>query len=314
MPILDFDKTEDVENTLRLFLVSGALGTALELGLFWLLIEKPLKLSKISEYSAFTNKAIVNKYSKETWSFMAQEIREHNQTIINLPATMKHPESVCKAQGYIPDDYITLMQNDSVRAEKFTKMLYELHKPVADKVVDMLDLTNVKRLMDLGGGSGVISFEILKKKSDIEITVVDIENVNKIGRKIAENNQQTDRISFHSSNFLVDDLPRGFDQILICDVGVYNLELFQNLYESLNKNGNLIIISNLNEQGAWLNDPNNKKHLLWYLNSFLNALEVPNYDLNSVKDIELLLTKAEFKKISSELVDGKIIKIKALKN
>ena len=101
--------TQDVENLLRMYLASAAVSTALELGLFWQLEDKPLKVIEISqkynipetrcyywlalltelgllEYkeerffsSSIAYSAILRSYSPETWAFMAQETSEKYQ-------------------------------------------------------------------------------------------------------------------------------------------------------------------------------------------------------------------------------------------
>lgn len=335
--------TQDIENLLRMYLASAAVATAIELGLFQQLAKKPLEIEEISHIfdipydrcrawlailselgllnqeetryipSSITKNAILDVYSPETWAFIAQESSEGYQTIINLASTISHSNSVWEAQQIKPLDYITKMSENPRRAERFTTMLYELHGTLAEYLVDLLDMTNVERMMDLGGGSGVITLALLKQYENLEAVVVDIANVCNSGRKIADLTQMASRISYYPANFIQDDLPSGFDMILECDVGVYQKDLFKKLLNSLNDGGSLIIISNTNEQGAWITYVEQKPSIFWFLNTFLSSLDDPKFKYCSVKDIKALLIQVGFQKVKTKVYNDGIVIIQATK-
>ncbi|MHA2297477.1 MAG: methyltransferase [Candidatus Hodarchaeales archaeon] len=337
------ETTRDVENFLRMYLASAAVGTALELGLFWRLVEKPLREKEISqmfniphdrckcwlalltelellEYrgemytpSSIANSAILEAYSPETWAFLAQEARERYQVINNLTSNISHPKSVWVAQKKKPPNYVTQMNDDPRRAERFTRMLYELHQPLAEKLAKILDMTGVKKVMDLGGGSGVVSLALLKRHANLNAVVVDIENVCTISRKIANKTLVANRITYHIADFLKDDLPGGFDMILECDVGIYNEELFRKMLYALNEGGRLVIVSNTNEQGAWLKHAESDSSLSRLLNAFISSLEVPRLTSLTISDVKTLLTKIGFQNILEQVQKDGIVIIQATK-
>ncbi|UCE12546.1 MAG: methyltransferase [Candidatus Heimdallarchaeota archaeon] len=337
------ETVQDIEKILRMYLASAAVGTALELGLFWQLEEKPMGEKEISRIlnipydrcrswlqllakldllelqdkrfvpSIFARTAILEAYSQETWTFLAQEIREQYQVVNNLALNISHPESVWVAQRIQPPNYITLMKNDPRRAERFTRMLYELHQPLAEKLVNILDLTNVGKLMDLGGGSGVVSLALLEHHKNLNAVVVDIENVCNTGRKIANETQVADRITYHPADFIQNPLPSGFDMIIECDVGVYNQTLFHKLFDSLNTGGRFMIISNTNEQGAWLTYPKSESSLLRILNAFLSSLTTPRFVSSTIDDIKSLLTKTGFRDVFEQVHEDGMVFIQATK-
>ncbi|MFX1508018.1 MAG: methyltransferase [Promethearchaeota archaeon] len=335
---MNIENTQDVENLLRMYHASAALGTALELGLFWQLAEKPLETNDISQKynipydrckywlallrelrlldyqdekyspSSLTRTAILEAYSQETWSFLAQEIRERYPTIINLPLNITHPTSVWEAQNITPPNYITQMKNDATRAERFTRMLYELHLSLGSRIAEKLDFTGIKSLMDLGGGSGVVSFAILARNPNLSAVVVDIENVCTVGKEIASRTQVADRISYHAADFVQDNLPSGFDMVLECDVGIYTEDLFQKVWSSLNKGGKFVIVTNTNEQGAWVAHEESKPSLFWYLSVFSESLTVPKFSLSSFNDVKTHLLNSGFHDILEQVQeDGTVI-------
>ncbi len=106
----------------------------------------------------------------------------------------------------------------------------------------MLDLRGVKLFLDLGGGSGVVSFALLRKQDDLTSVVVDVENVCQAGREIASENKLEKRITYLAADFLKDDLPTGFDMVMLCDVGSFSEILFRRIYNVLNPKGHLVIV------------------------------------------------------------------------
>ncbi len=134
------------------------------------------------------------------------------------------------------------MVNDPDRARRFTRMLYELHQPLANHLAELLDMTGVRRLMDLGGGSGVVSLALLRRHPGLSATVVDIEHVCSAGREIAQEDSLADRITYHAADFVHDELPGGYDMVLKCDVGVHSEALYRKLWAALNQGGRLVIV------------------------------------------------------------------------
>jgi hypothetical protein len=131
------------------------------------------------------------------------------------------PESVWAAQGKAVPNYVETMLASRERARRFTRMLLELHAPLAEKLADALDLSGASRMMDLGGGSGVMSHALLRRHPQLSSLVVDIAPVCDAGRAIADELALADRIGFHPADFLHDALPGGFDVILECDIAIH---------------------------------------------------------------------------------------------
>ena len=187
--------------------------------------------------------------------------------------------------------YVDQMGEDPERARRFTRMLYELHEPLSKQLAESLDLSGVTRLMDLGGGSGVVSLALLRRYPDLTSVVVDIPNVCAAGREIAADYPLADRITFHPADFLSDDLPSGFDVVLECDVNVYGEELFGKVRESLHRSGRFVIVDQLAPaQGV---APSARLH--W---AFAGSLIDPDFAFPTVAQIKDLLEKVGFRRIS----------------
>ncbi len=311
------DSIDDVRFLMKAYVPSAALNAALELGLFWRLAHQPQDAASVSETlgipanrcgywldllssvgllhevaegytpSSTAQTAILDAHSQETWALLAQEAREHGPAVHDLAKRIHEPHAGWGALGLTHPDYVDRMRKNPQRARRFTRMLYELHQSLADGLAETIDVSDVERLMDLGGGSGVNSMALLHKHPHLSSVVVDIGNVCAAGREIATENGLEERLTYHAANFLEDELPSGFDMVLECDVGVYQEALFRNVHEALNSGGRFVIVDDrLEEEGVV---PSNYIH-----SAFLDSLEDPDFAFPSVEGIEALLASAGF--------------------
>lgn len=330
--------TDDVYALLKAYLDSAALGTALELGLFWRLAEQPQSADGVAEalgiplhrcrywltlladlgllesdrqvyaVSATTRAAILGAHSRATWAFHAQEWREQFPAVLNLARYITEPGSVWEAQGLARPSYLAQMEESPERARRFTRMLSELHHPLAEELAESLDLTGVRRLMDLGGGSGVISLALLRRHAELRAVVVDIENVCQVGREIAAAHPASDRISYHAADFLTDDLPGGFDLVLECDVNVHNEDLFRKLWAALNPGGRLVIVEHFAPgEGA---APVVQPYHHW---AFLASLENPDFSYQTAAQVKDQLARAGFRFVAENSLSDDSCVIEACK-
>jgi len=328
--------TEDVSKLLGMYIASVALGAALELGLFWRLAEEPMaaedvtkafgipfnrcqcwlelltglgllkRLGETYATSSTAHTAILKAYSKETWTLLAQERRERYPAGNDLSLHIPHSDSVWAAQGLEPPDYVAQMMKSPERARSFTRMLYEIHRPLAEKLAQNLDTTGVRRLMDLGGGSGVVSLSLLKRHSNLTAVVVDIANVCDAGREIAAQTTMAERIGYHAANFLQDELPTGFDVVLECDVGIYTEELFRKVWSCLNPGGRVVIVD-------WLAQPRREPSLQRRMGAFLSSLRTPGFVTTTAAEVQGLLVRVGFHHISEKIIEDSTVIILAHK-
>jgi SAM-dependent methyltransferase len=268
-----FENPDDVLDCLWCYSSAAALGAALELGLPWLLAEQPRDAPAISaalgiperrcrwwlavlEHAGLleqapggyrptpgARRAILGTYRPESWAFLAREERERFPAVLDLARRLTLPAGATGLPEPAPD-YVQLMAADPARARAFTRMLYDLHGPLARYLAGALDLGGVERLLDLGGGSGVVSLALLRQNPGLEVVVVDIPTVCAEGRNIAREQSLDDRITFLEGDLLAGGLPRGFGVVLECDVGVYHPELFGEVRESLHPGG-LFVVADL---------------------------------------------------------------------
>jgi len=266
------ETTEDILELLQGYIASATVGAAMELGLFWLLAEKPLSASGVAESlniplnrchhwlqllcylglledgvdgyapSVIARETILNAQSQDFWTFHAREDRAGFMCVRDLAANIGKPMSAWEAPVMVSPDYYQQIRTSPGYAARFTRMLYEIHLPLAEQLANLIDLQGVTRLMDLGGGSGVVSFALLRKRPDLTSIVLDVESVCQVGREIASENELEKRIRYVAADLLQDDLPIGFDMVLLCDVGLFDESLFHKIHDALNVDGRLVVV------------------------------------------------------------------------
>ena len=115
------------------------------------------------------------------------------------------------------------------------------------KIVSMMiDLTNVKKMLDVGGGSAAFSMEIVKKNPSIKATVLDLPHVIPLTKKYVGDAELLDNFNFIEGDYLTKDFDSNYDLILlsaIVHINSYeqNKMLIKKCADSLNNNGMIII-------------------------------------------------------------------------
>ena len=110
----------------------------------------------------------------------------------------------------------------------------------------MIDLTNVKRMLDVGGGSAAFSMEFVKRNPAINAVVLDLPHVIPITKKYVSESGLSDKINFLEGDYLTRDFEGSYDLILLSAiVHINNYEqnkmLIKKCADALNKNGMIVI-------------------------------------------------------------------------
>jgi len=110
----------------------------------------------------------------------------------------------------------------------------------------MIDLTNVKRMLDVGGGSAAFSMEIVKRNPAINAVVLDLPHVIPITKKYVSESGLSNKFNFLEGDYLTSDFEGSYDLILLSAiVHINNYEqnkmLIKKCADALNKKGMIII-------------------------------------------------------------------------
>jgi SAM-dependent methyltransferase len=100
----------------------------------------------------------------------------------------------------------------------FAKAMRGVGIRTAKTVVDHIDLSGVRSMLDIGGSLGHWAQVICEKAPGISATVFDIPETAAAGRELYRGTDLEGRISFEGGDYLEGDLGRGYDLILIANV------------------------------------------------------------------------------------------------
>jgi precorrin-6B methylase 2 len=145
------------------------------------------------------------------------------------------------------------MSSDNLPAKRMTEAMDAYARTRGIEMVDRLDLSQTKRLLDLGCGPGTYSLAIVERYPNVRATLLDLAGPIAEARRIAAARGMADRVEFVAMEAFdyVPDEP--FDTVLISNtlhmIGpAGSKELLKRCYKLLSPGGRLII------QAQYLND------------------------------------------------------------
>jgi predicted nicotinamide N-methyase len=137
--------------------------------------------------------------------------------------------------------YTEAMKRDRRRAEDFTQMLFHFHRKDAEALANYLDLSDRRALLDVGGGSGVMSIALAKKNPHLRGCILDIAPVCQIAAGNIRRARVLSRVATLSGD-IHHSLPAGYDVMMLCDIGPVSKQLLRNAYKSLPVNGLIVLV------------------------------------------------------------------------
>lgn len=157
----------------------------------------------------------------ETWSTLTESVKQ-GKSVLNRE----------RREGKKLESFIEAMHYRAVHEAKIISL--------------MLDLSNVKRMLDVGGGSGAFSFEMIHKKPDLHAVIFDVDEVITLTKKYADNSNVKQNVSFISGDYNKDNFGSGYDLILlsaIVHINSYeqNKVLIKKCSDACNPKGQIII-------------------------------------------------------------------------
>jgi len=132
-----------------------------------------------------------------------------------------------------------LAQEDPQWARGFTYALYDLYKPDAKILADNLDLSNYQSLLDVGGGSGVMSFALARAYPHLKACILDFKFVCDATSEIIRKERLSNRIKALAGD-MNESIPGGFDVIMFWNIGYIDGRVMKMAYENLPDGGMVV--------------------------------------------------------------------------
>ena len=174
-----------------------------------------------------------------------------------------------------------------------------------------LDLNDCKTFFDIGGGPGTNSIFAVHKYPDLKAYNFDLPETIKIARKYLKPLLYNDRVELIEGDYFKDEFGKDYDAMLLSNI-IHShsetdiLKLFIKAYKSCSKTGKLIV------KDFFINDSRvaPKRAVLFAVNMLVNTKLGNTY---SVKQINVLLKKAGFKRTKYKFVNDNVEFIEAYK-
>lgn len=135
---------------------------------------------------------------------------------------------------------------DETNAEHFTLLMHQMISAPAQTAVRCKAFDGVRRILDVGSGSGAVSVSFAEKDSSCYSTMFDVPNVCKIALRLAKNSPAADRVKAHPGNFFKDAWPADADAIVFSNI--YHdwtpdicVDLTKKSFAALPKGGRIIL-------------------------------------------------------------------------
>jgi predicted O-methyltransferase YrrM len=144
-------------------------------------------------------------------------------------------------KGLKEPSYVEAMKRDRRQAEDFTQMLFHYHRDDAEALAKCLDLSKYRAVLDVGGGSGVMSIALARRNPRLRACVLDLATV----CNIAAGNIRRAGLSRCIQTMPGDirhRFPAGYDVIMFCDIGALAKRLLRNAYRSLPPGGLVVAV------------------------------------------------------------------------
>jgi SAM-dependent methyltransferase len=134
--------------------------------------------------------------------------------------------------------------------EWLTSFIAAMHSravPQSREIADILDLTNTKSILDVGGGSGAFAFELISRSKNSKAVVFDLPAVVPLTKKYIQQAGLTSSVETLAGDYLIDDFGSGYDLIFVSAVIHINSPeenrlLINKCSEALNSKGQLVIL------------------------------------------------------------------------
>jgi predicted O-methyltransferase YrrM len=244
----------------------------------------------------YRNSALADKYFVRErsiyWTRVYSEecIREYERFSVleKMLATGKNYESIVGKKNI---GYLDVMAKNRTWASDFTHMLYYYHLPEARALAKKLNLRGYRNLLDVGGGSGVMSIALARKYPHLKACVLDMKTVTAVTRKIVRREGLSKQITTTVGD-LNRDLPDGYDAIMFCDVDITDYrKTFKTAYDRLPAGGLVVVVEELASED--FTEPLTR--LMWQLRSGF-------FWLRTRKELADLLKECGFKSVKGSFL------------
>lgn len=156
-------------------------------------------------------------------------------------------ESVKTGKSSCPSGHAQINDREDLWLEYFIAAMHARGVAQGKEMAALLDLSETKKTLDVGGGSGAFTFAFIEKNPDIESVILDLPNVVPITQRYINEAGLQDKVKILAGDYHISHFGKGYDLILMSAIAHINnpeenLQLIRKGAESLNPGGQLVIM------------------------------------------------------------------------
>lgn len=179
---------------------------------------------------------------------LEQMVLHHRALYADLadPVALLRAERVTELAQFWPYVFGAGGAADPQIAATYSNLMAESQILVAEDTLRMVDLSSVRRLMDVGGGTGAFLIEVARAHPHLELVLFDLPEVLDGAASRLDRAGVSRRVSVHPGSFREDALPLGADAISLIRV-LYDHDdatvrrLVQAVFAALPPGGRIIV-------------------------------------------------------------------------
>lgn len=102
--------------------------------------------------------------------------------------------------------------------ESFLMGMFNNAMNLAPLIIEQIDLSHKKHMLDLGGGPGTYAIHFCKKNPDLKATIYDLPTTQPFAENIINRFAMKDRINFIAGNYINNDIPGSYDAVWLSHI------------------------------------------------------------------------------------------------
>ena len=180
---------------------------------------------------------------------------------------------------------VTAREYDEVSLVRFIEAMHARAEADADKVVSLIGIAGARRMLDVGGGSGVYSIAFARADNNLTAVVFDLPKVTPIAERYISAAGLSDRVTTMAGDYRHDDFGAGYDLVFMSAIihinsPEENRALAAKAFRCLNPGGRIVI------QDFIMNEDRTapERGALFALNMLVNTQHGDTYTENEIRD------------------------------
>lgn len=158
-------------------------------------------------------------------------------------------------------------------------------RELSREIADYYDLAPYRKMLDIGGATGTYTIAFLQKNPDLTATIFDLARVIPMARARMDKEGLTDKVGLVAGDFYKDDLPHGYDLVLLSAIihqndTRQNIDLYRKVFKALISGGTLLIRDHIMDNGRTTPVPGT----LFAINMLVNTRGGNTYTFDEVRN------------------------------